>query len=64
MPKELLSAYDYAIRKGVSNTIVYRRMNKGEIKFEVIGKTKYIDWKKYAELDFNEKKIGARNIEN
>jgi predicted DNA-binding transcriptional regulator AlpA len=62
MKRELISAYEYATRKGVSNTIVYRRMNKGEIKFEVIGKTKYIDWKKYAKLDFNEKKIGTRNI--
>lgn len=50
--EDLISAYEYAARKGVSATIVYRKVNSGEIEVKLIGKTKYIDWYKYNHIDF------------
>ncbi len=57
--KELISAYVFAERKGVSATIIYRRINAGEIEVERIGKAKYIDWSKYNHLTFP-KATGSR----
>ncbi len=59
MAKELISAYVFAERKGVSATIIYRRIKDGEIEAEQIGKSKYIDWNKYSHLTFP-KSTGVR----
>lgn len=59
MKKELISAYDFAKRKGVTNTAVYNRM-KGdtpEIVTETIGRHRYIDWNKYSHISFDEKAV-------
>lgn len=50
--KELISAYVFADRMGVSATIIYRRIKDGEIDIVTIGKSKYIDWNKYSHLTF------------
>ena len=50
--KELISAYVFAERMGVSATIIYRRIKEGEITAIVIGKSKYIEWSKYSHLTF------------
>ena len=49
---EWISAYMFAERKKVSNTIVYQRIKSGEIETVLIGKTKYIDWDKYKDIKF------------
>lgn len=60
MKKELISAYEFAKRKNVTNTAVYNRMKRdsnptGEIIPEIVGKHQYIDWNKYSYISFDEK---------
>jgi len=55
--KELISAYEFARRMNVTPRAVYRRMldvknPNGDIAYEVVGKTKYIDWEKHKHLTF------------
>lgn len=68
MKKELISAYDFAKRKGVTNTAVYNRMKdevdesgkvtkKAEIQTETIGRHRYIDWLKYQHITFDENAV-------
>lgn len=56
MPKEkeeLISAYQFAERKEVSNVAVYYRINTTkEIETVAVGKRKYIDWNKYQHFEF------------
>lgn len=52
MNKELISPYVFAERKGVSATIVYRKIKEGFILTEKVGKTSYIDWNKYNHIEF------------
>lgn len=59
MAKELISPYVFAERKGVSATIVYRKIKDGIITTEKIGKSAYIDWNKYNYIDFP-KSTGVR----
>lgn len=60
MKKELISAYEFAKRKGVSDTAVYNRMKTGVIVTETIGKHRYIDWNKYNGITFDEKAVNRR----
>jgi hypothetical protein len=49
---ELISAYQFAERKGCKSQAVYVRMAKGDITFIFVGKTKYIDWKANEHVEF------------
>lgn len=49
---DLISAYQFAARKNVSNTSVYRKIEKGEIETINIGKYQFIDWDKFKHVDF------------
>lgn len=54
MDKELISAYEFAKRKGVSPTIIYRHIKEHKtIDTQLIGKAHYIDWNKYSHVTFN-----------
>jgi len=57
--KELISAYQLAERLKVSPTIIYRRIAAGDIKTETIGKTKYINYTEYKDINFA-KQTGQR----
>lgn len=61
MEKELISPYVFAERKGVSATIVYRKIKDGFIITEKVGKTSYIDWNKYNHIQFP-KSTGIRSL--
>lgn len=49
---EYLSAYQYAERKGVSNTAVYSKIKRGKITTVRVGKSKFIDWNTNSEVTF------------
>jgi len=50
---ELMSAYAFAERKGVSSTSVYAKIKKGEIKTVPVGKFNLIDWNQYKHVEFS-----------
>jgi len=52
MAKNLMSAYQFAKLKGVTEMVIYRLMAAGKIKTEVVGKHKYMDANKYMHLQF------------
>lgn len=57
MEKELISAYEFARRMEVSHNAVYKRMQteknpNGDIKYTLIGKTKYIDYEAFKHIKF------------
>lgn len=49
---ELISAYEYAKRKSINVTNIYRLIASGKIDTTLIGKTKYINWFEYEHLLF------------
>jgi len=50
--QDLISAYEFAERKGINVTNIYRLINSGNIDTIQVGKTKYINWFDYSHLDF------------
>lgn len=53
---ELISAYEYAARKDVAVTNIYRLIKSGRILTTRIGKTNYINWNDYKKLKFPKSK--------
>ena len=51
--QELISAYQFAERKEVSNTAVYRAIERGDIITTPVGKQNFIDWNKFKDVSFN-----------
>lgn len=52
-PKELISVYQYAERKGVSATAVYDKIKVArKITVETLGKRVFIDWNEFKDVEF------------
>lgn len=49
---ELISAYQFAERKKINVTNVYRLINSGKIKTVKVGKFSFINWPEYNHLQF------------
>lgn len=49
---ELIGAYEYAERKGVTNMAVYKRLNNEKILFTVDGAVMKIDWELFKDQVF------------
>lgn len=49
---ELISSYQFAELHGVHAQTIYNKIKKGEIKTTPMGKYKFIDHKKYADIEF------------
>ena len=50
--QDLISAYEFAERKGICVTNIYRLINSGSMATTQVGKTKYINWNDYNYLSF------------